>query len=471
MELISARKKSKRDHLNRFFDSLGFEALTIIFILLSVTILVLENTFHLKDAFADILSILTICLNLFFALEFAFRFLLAKRRAYFLKKHIIELLALLPLLRVFRLLRILHLLRAVKIFKSNRNINQFNEKSNLLSKMFSEKATEVLMVIFILITVILIGSFGIMILEGKANKEFESFSDSLWWSVVTLTTVGYGDKYPITEGGRTLATIFMILGLSIFAMITGFISSFIIEKSKREEYKQMSSISGSNHVIVCGWNTHGPKIIKELSVLFSKSGISILLLAEEKPAEPLPSSVSFLRGDFTKQETLDRANIKKARTIIILADRTGDRSAQDADARTILTTLAVESINPEVYSCVELLSEENIPHIKNCGVDEYIMSSSYTGNLLAHSVKNPGISALYQDLLSSSSGSRITVTAAPEDHHNQTFRECASRYINESRFMLIGIKRKGEFLVNPCEETIYKEDNLIFITNSEEDPA
>ena len=91
----------------------------------------------------------------------------------------------------------------------------------------------------------------------------------------------------------------------------------------------------------------------------------------------------FLRGDFTREDVLARANITQAQSAILLADTSGQHSLEKADERTILGTLAIKSMAPEVKTCAELLNPENKQHLRRANVDEIIVRGEHIGNLLA----------------------------------------------------------------------------------------
>lgn len=151
---------------------------------------------------------------------------------------IVDLLAILPfylpvLIPVdLRFLRLLRLSRLLRIFKYNR----YSKALNLISKVVKDKAEELVATIFIMCFVILIASTLIYYFESEVQPEaFPNIVASFWWAVATLTTVGYGDIYPITALGKLLASIIAILGIGFVALPTGIISSGFMDEIKKKE--------------------------------------------------------------------------------------------------------------------------------------------------------------------------------------------------------------------------------------------
>lgn len=163
-----------------------------------------------------------------FTLEYLARIYVADKKFKFIFSFfgLIDLFAILPFylsfgvdLRSLRLLRMFRLFRLLKLVRYNRALRVFTQA------MIAAKEQ---IILFMVITLILIyfSAVGIYYFENEAQPEhFSSVFESLWWSIVTLTTVGYGDVYPITVGGRIFTFFILLIGLGIVAIPTGIISS------------------------------------------------------------------------------------------------------------------------------------------------------------------------------------------------------------------------------------------------------
>jgi voltage-gated potassium channel len=151
---------------------------------------------------------------------------------------IIDFLAILPFylalgvdLRSLRALRFLRLFRIFKLMRYNRALAHFSRAINRAKE-------EILLFLFLTLILIYFSAVGIYYFENTAQPEhFSSIFDSLWWAIITLTTVGYGDVYPITVGGKVFTFFILMIGLGIVAIPTGIISSALTKSvdSKEED--------------------------------------------------------------------------------------------------------------------------------------------------------------------------------------------------------------------------------------------
>lgn len=156
-------------------------------------------------------------LTIIFAAEFTGRIAIARDRRAYLRAHWIDLVALIPATRALRLLRLLRLLRAsAGLFRA-------------LSQVERLAAHRGLVWLFVLwLSVAVICSIWLFSVEAEANPALNSPLDALWWGIVTLTTVGYGDVYPHTAEGRVAAMVLMVVGISLYSAITATITSILI---------------------------------------------------------------------------------------------------------------------------------------------------------------------------------------------------------------------------------------------------
>ena len=207
-------------------------------IFLSISAFTIETIPTLNSEIIRFLEIFEIICIVIFSIEYILRFFLAKKKLGFIFSFygIIDLIAILPFylsfgfdLRSARVLRFLRLFRLIKLIRYNSAINRFS----LAFKMIKEE-----LIMFSVVSMILfyLSAVGIYYFENAVQPEsFSSIFSSLWWSVVTLTTVGYGDVVPITIGGRIFTFIILMLGLGIIAIPTGMISSALTEARNTEK--------------------------------------------------------------------------------------------------------------------------------------------------------------------------------------------------------------------------------------------
>ncbi|MCF7569038.1 ion transporter [Sabulilitoribacter arenilitoris] len=207
-------------------------------ILLSVITFSIETIPNLKPQTKVILQFIEWFSVIVFTLEYMLRIYVADSKPKFVFSFfgIIDFLAILPFylsfgvdLRSLRALRFLRLFRILKLVRYNKAMNHFT------SAIKSAKE-EILLFIFITLILIYFSAVGIYYFENQAQPEhFSSIFDSLWWAIITLTTVGYGDVYPITVGGKVFTFFILMIGLGIVAIPTGIISSALTKSVDKKE--------------------------------------------------------------------------------------------------------------------------------------------------------------------------------------------------------------------------------------------
>ncbi len=204
----------------------------IILSLVSVFLLFFEILSSHTPQQTHALEMADVCIASIFLLEFCVRLARAPKRLVFLRQHWWELLASIPitssttqalralnLLRIFRLIRLLRLLRLLARLKIIFDA----------STRFAEQ-TYLLYICTLAGIVIMSGALGFHYMEAGVNPNVHSLWDSFWWTVVTITTVGYGDIYPVTTGGRILAMFLMLGGIATVSAVTAVISAYLIRK-------------------------------------------------------------------------------------------------------------------------------------------------------------------------------------------------------------------------------------------------
>lgn len=194
----------------------------------------------------------------------------------------------------------------------------------------------------------------------------------------------------------------LLASLGSLAIVTALIVGRFVRIILRGGHVSMKT-KQVGHVVICGWNSQGQAIVNALRVADPSGGIVVVASLERRPIEN--DDVEFLSGDPTQDDVLDRAGIKKAKSAIVLTDFQGN--ANDADAKALLMTLAVETINPAVHTCVQILNSANARHFERAGVDELICLDQIGGNLAVASAVHRGISALLSELLTFNVGSEF----------------------------------------------------------------
>lgn len=247
-EIIQSSKKND-------IESKIFDISLIILILLNVC-LIIADTFTLPEKYKEISAYAERITVIIFTVEYVLRIItadllypdknpiVARIRYIFSFLALIDLMAILPFYLPFvfsmdlRVLRMVKITRLFRVFKINRYTDAFSS----ILKVFKNKKNELLSSFFIVLLLMVVASVLMFGVENKAQPEvFRNAFDALWWALITLTTVGYGDIYPITVLGKILGSIIAILGIGLVAVPTGIISAGFVESMNHEKEQEKES--------------------------------------------------------------------------------------------------------------------------------------------------------------------------------------------------------------------------------------
>ena len=312
----------------------------------------------------------------------------------------------------------------------------------------------------------LLGVIAVLILGGTAGLAYfegRSLPDALWWSVVTLTTVGFGDISPVSLGGRLIGVVLMFFGIGVLGMFTATIAGVFVEQRMRKD-RGMGSYDFEEHIILCGWNGRMKEILADLRA-DARSAEDDMVLVAEVDAKPVADDrLHFVRGDVT-EENLARAGIEKAATVVIVGDRSLDYSARDA--KTVLSTLTVKGLNPSAYAIVELASDANVRHCERARADEIVVGAELCSRVMSTAAHDHGISTVLRELLSASVGQDLVTEPVPSALAGRPFFDVFSVLKREHGKIAVAIQRQGNGVIetNPGADVVVAAgDRLVVIS-------
>ncbi len=236
--------------------------------------------------------------------------------------------------------------------------------------------------------------------------------DAIYYATVTITTTGYGDITPVRPHARVLNAIIVTpLRIGFLVLLVG-TTLEVLANQGRQIYRDRRWRSGMrNHVVVVGYGTKGRSAVETLET--NGANAAQLVIIDSRATAVADANVrgyAAIEGDATRRDILRRAEIARAREIVITLDR---------DDSAILTMLTVRQLNPSAHVVVAVREDDNASLLRQCGANVVVTSSEAVGRLLGLSATSPNIGTVIEDLLSSREGLEVgerQVTAAEAGH-------------------------------------------------------
>jgi len=296
--------------------------------------------------------------------------------------------------------------------------------------------------LILLASIIVIGIGGFMLIEG------DSFLNSLYMTVITISTVGFGEIHQLSAAGKIFTIFLIILSISTYAYAVTVLSTHFLEGQLFylfKGYRTKSIKKMEKHIIVCGFGRNGQQAIKELAAHGYKFVVvdnnhEIIIKNMEKP-------VRFIEGDATQDETLLRANIKSARALI---------TTMPLDTDNLYVGLTARSLNPDLTIISRAADESSEAKLRMAGVNNVVMPEKVGGAHMASLIARPDVIE-FLDHLSVHSDEptnleEIFCKELPEDAMNKTIYEIGIR--KKTGANIIGYKTpEGKYILNPEPDT------------------
>ncbi|MFZ3590602.1 potassium channel family protein [Bacillus sp. DJP31] len=294
----------------------------------------------------------------------------------------------------------------------------------------------------VLLTLATITVFGALI-HFVEPQNFTTLYEGIWWAIITVSTVGYGDFSPTTSLGRSVGILLILGGTGFMTFYFASIAAATVTR-QNSFLDGMSTYNGKKHIILVGWNE---RIRETINQLQAKKRLPIVLVDETLKQNPVTySNVTFIKGNPTHDDTLERANIMHAEIIIISADQS--KNEIHSDMSTILTLVTAKGLNPDLYTIVEMLTKKQISNASRAGANEIIQTNKLTSSVMTNSIVSNGMSETLLDMLDNLAGNNLEYLLATAKNEGLTYQECLNKLISEN-ILVIGIKRGEESYINP----------------------
>ena len=294
-----------------------------------------------------------------------------------------------------------------------------------------KKLGQILHVGWIKLILILI---GITIFSQITMPYFEGWAqfDTFWWTVISTTTVGYGDMSPTTIGGKICGMIVIWLGIGSMAIAISNFAEFIMNL-REAKVKGREKFMSTDHIIILGWLGQRTKDL--VYQLKAEHDEEIIICSDDIEENPLPDDVRFVRGDICSDDVAIRSNIKDAKKVIIY---TKD------DNMTLTAAIAAKTHNEKSRIIAYIRDKEKKIHLDRINHDKRIkVVGQCTVNLLAQEVQD-GCSTLVNDLVDNNARGTIYKVIIPEGETTtfNNFRDLIKKKFPEA--IPIGFKFNGE---------------------------
>ena len=318
---------------------------------------------------------------------------------------------------------------------------------------------EPLRVLVLMLTVLLYGASGFLYFELPGNPDL-TWGDGFWYTIVTIATVGYGDFFPKTPGGRFLVGWpIMVVGIGLLGYALSMVAAALVT-SKTREVRGMSSFNLKNHLVIFNF----PGVAKVLRVLeelcldssFDRHRQVVLIdeLLEELPPELQKRGIHFVRGNPARDETLTRAALDSAAHAIVLCRVPGDPASDNLN---VAITLAIEARCRSVQTVVECSDPASEELLHKAGSDRVVCTARFDSLFISQELLNPGVQAVIADLFSARGGQQIYFTALTR---NETFQELSVR-CRSMGHLALGLNSASGVRLNVADDTRVAEGEQV----------
>jgi len=469
--------------------SLGVDVIIILSILVACILIPSEYLFpEHREAF----FLVEVWITVIFIVEYALRWYSASDRLKYplTPMALIDFIAILPTFIAthdgpfyFSIIRSIRLLRLMKIIRYSFLLHHWYSDFVLWAITMKEKnrANQLLKIFFYALFTWIIGSNLIYVTEIHLGDSIDGPYVNYWqsyWNIIIILFSGIEDKAPLSIPGRIEAAVLLIAGICFAGLLTGEIVSILVKHIQRSGKINLKPVGSmlEDHIVIIGQNKHLNNVITQIHhALKGSHHILVVSRAAEdlKAFEPsIYKKVMALQGDALDSKILEAANIKEALRVVLLSSlfRSGD-SEQEVDNRTLMKTMAVLGKNDNVPIVAELQSEKNLHGASTLEGVEFVVSRRFGERLISQAVLNPGVTEVYDALMTfSENSSEFFTIPVPPELVGKTFMKAQLFFLDldDESMVLVGIDRSPSltpttnFKLSPyASESGYKTADLI----------
>ena len=360
---------------------------------------------------------------------------------------IVDLLAILPAYRPLRILRVFILFRVFKLLRYTKSINQFVDV--LINKKF-----ELLTLLFLLLFIVFTSGIAIYILEADKNPNIHTLFDGIYWAIVTISTVGYGDIAPVTDVGRAISILIIVSGIAMISFVTSVIVSAFSERL--DELKESRIIEEMNKsksfMIICGYGQMTKMFFRQ-----KRKSLENYVIMDKDPSRVEAAKKDgyiAIQEDASSYKTLSRFDVKYCDiTILCLTS---------SDVENIYITLNAKSISKNIKVIARVNDPETIDKFKYAGADEVLLPNVVANTMIYTAIRQPTMYKAIHAILTGKSIANI------DEIHIHASHAIVGKKLEEldfkkSKLLFIGIQRKGKFMFNPPKSEVLEAYDVLLV--------
>ncbi|WBA42820.1 potassium channel family protein [Hymenobacter canadensis] len=322
---------------------------------------------------------------------------------------------------------------------------------------------------FFLAVVLTIVSFGSGILGFMWIEKF-TLAEAFYMTMITISTVGFGELHPMSPDGRLFVSIYIFFNLLVVAYLVSVLTTYIFDGELRNLFQMLRTDQEirnvSNHIIVCGFGRNGSKAYHELH-----DGGAQVVIVEQSEAllkstvDSLGGKILAVFGDATTDETLLAAGIARARALI---------TALPKDADNVFVTLTARELNPGIKIIARASLKTSEAKLLRAGADSVVMPDEIGGSHMANLVIRPEV-IRFLDMISGLGPNKLRLEELRPDEMRPEWRGRSIRELDirsRTGATVIGLKhRDGELLVSPSADTIPQPGDVMLFLGTDEQIA
>lgn len=309
-----------------------------------------------------------------------------------------------------------------------------------------------------------------------------------FWDIVVfnlLTVTGNDYVFVDSAWARIIGVFMLILGMFGLSAITGYVSSAFVARRLNPEKGLKKMQNMNNHILICGFKNDLKGLIQGILRKNRNLSVSDIILINNMDEVKMQAirddeefkGLNYLRGDFTEEQTLLKANVKHASKVLIVGEAQDNLDDELVDSRVFVCALLIRKMNPSCHICAEIKTERYKNYLESQNCAEVVFVEGYTRYILSTSTNYSGMSKVMSSFLDNGDGVSVQIAPIGEQWTGKTFGELFSWYKKEQNILLLGVlenmgvekELKHQILSEAQKSTNYGEiiQNLKSVKNME----